>query len=525
MKKSQAGFMVFGCLFVVLLSFGQSWAQNPPTMLIVVRASDDTLWKMTCNEGTCSPFSSFPGLFRYQPTVTWDEAAQEWVVVGTAADNSIWMATFDRQGNFNDDWQSLPGLTPSPAGVSSSLYKMGGDIKTDRWLNSDTNTFIGVGVVGAGNLTHTTYDEGWYNTAFGYQTLYSITTGQENTAIGNHALRSNTTGVENTASGSGALFSNTTGYSNTASGSEALYYNTTGYSNTASGSGALLSNTTGYSNTASGESALYSNTQGSENTASGVEALYSNTGGNYNTASGAYALSSNTIGMWNTASGSSALYFNTAGYNNTALGYNAGDTETEAYANTTGSNNTFIGAYSGPGTSTQLTNATAIGYRAMVSADNSLILGATGADQVKVGIGTQTPGWMLHVNGTAAKPGGGSWTDTSDIRLKKSVRTIENALGKILTLRGVEFEWNGNERVRLLPGTQMGMIAQEVETVFPQWVGTDRQGYKDLTFRGFEALTVEAMRELKAENEVLKNRLSDLEKRLLLMERTVTVSK
>ena len=71
----------------------------------------------------------------------------------------------------------------------------------------------------------------------------------------------------------------------------------------------------------------------------------------------------------------------------------------------------------------------------------------------------------------------------------------------------------------------MGMIAQEVEAVFPQWVGTDRQGYKDLTIRGFEALTVEAMRELKAENEALKNRLSDLERRLLLLEGRVIVSK
>ena len=132
---------------------------------------------------------------------------------------------------------------------------------------------------------------------------------------------------------------------------------------------------------------------------------------------------------------------------------------------------------------------------------------------------------MLHVKGTAGKPGGGTWTDSSDIRLKKSVRTIENPLERFLALRGVEFEWNEPERAVLLPGTQIGMIAQEVETVFPQWVGMDRQGYKDLTIRGFEALAVEAMRELKAENEALKNRLSELEKRILLLEGRTIVSK
>jgi hypothetical protein len=182
----------------------------------------------------------------YQPTVTWDEAKQEWVVVGTAPDNTIWMATFDKQGNFNNNWSQLPGASPSPLGVSSSLYKMGGDIKTDRWLNEDTNTFIGVGVVGAGNLTHTTGYEGWYNTAFGYQSFYSNTIGDSNTAIGMRALYANTTGYENTSNGLFALNSNITGNQNTASGSYALGLNTTGSNNTALGYAAGSSATGNY---------------------------------------------------------------------------------------------------------------------------------------------------------------------------------------------------------------------------------------------------------------------------------------
>jgi hypothetical protein len=51
-----------------------------------------------------------------------------------------------------------------------------------------------------------------------------------------------------------------------------------------------------------------------------------------------------------------------------------------------------------------------------------------------------------------------------------------------------------------LPGPQVGFIAQEVERVFPDWVSEGADGYKTVGPRGFEALTVEALRELRAES-------------------------
>jgi hypothetical protein len=92
-----------------------------------------------------------------------------------------------------------------------------------------------------------------------------------------------------------------------------------------------------------------------------------------------------------------ALYFNcknvsgtcTAG-GNTAVWSHAGLTDTTANANITGANNTFIGSFSGPGTSAEVDNATAIGANALVSASNALVLGGTGAYAVNVGIGTAT---------------------------------------------------------------------------------------------------------------------------------------
>ena len=43
MREKHGCKVVLAVLFLVLFSFGLSWAQTPPTMLVVVRASDDSL--------------------------------------------------------------------------------------------------------------------------------------------------------------------------------------------------------------------------------------------------------------------------------------------------------------------------------------------------------------------------------------------------------------------------------------------------------------------------------------------------
>jgi len=107
-------------------------------------------------------------------------------------------------------------------------------------------------------------------------------------------------------------------------------------------------------------------------------------------------------------------------------------------------------------------------------------------------------------NGTAIKPGGGSWSGTSDERLKTNIRPLSGSLDRLLALRGVSFEWKEPEKQGNARGTQIGMVAQEVEKVFPEWVGDGPDGYKVVGFRGFEALAVESLRELRAQNERLE---------------------
>ncbi len=96
----------------------------------------------------------------------------------------------------------------------------------------------------------------------------------------------------------------------------------------------------------------------------------------------------------------------------------------------------------------------------------------------------------------------------------------------MLRLRGVTFGWNElGEEVGQENGAEpeIGFIAQEVEVVFPQWVrsqgsvrseGSEGEGYKHLAIRGFEALAVEALRELQAEIEQLRAQVAGLEAQL-----------
>jgi endosialidase-like protein len=113
--------------------------------------------------------------------------------------------------------------------------------------------------------------------------------------------------------------------------------------------------------------------------------------------------------------------------------------------------------------------------------------------------------------GNAYKPGGGSWSTLSDVRTKKSVEPLSNALGQLLKLHGVTYEYTNPSAFHELPGTHVGMVAQDVEQVFPSWVDTGADGYKRVTFRGFESVAVEAVRELDATSKEAMARIADLE--------------
>jgi hypothetical protein len=85
----------------------------------------------------------------------------------------------------------------------------------------------------------------------------------------------------------------------------------------------------------------------------------------------------------------------------------------------------------------------------------------------------------------------------SDIRLKTNIRTVDNALNKVMNMRGVYFDKAGVASV--------GVIAQEIEKILPEVVNNDYE-FKSVSYGNIVGVLIEAIKELRAEVEELKNK-------------------
>ena len=76
----------------------------------------------------------------------------------------------------------------------------------------------------------------------------------------------------------------------------------------------------------------------------------------------------------------------------------------------------------------------------------------------------------------------------------------------------MQFQYRDPDPARWPAGSHEGFVAQEVLSVFPAWVEQGADGFLTVAPQGFEALAVEALRELAAENARLATRLEQLER-------------
>ncbi|MDX2304200.1 MAG: tail fiber domain-containing protein [Microscillaceae bacterium] len=418
-------------------------------------------------------------------------------------------------------------------------------------LNStgNENTFLGVG---AGELN----TSGTFNTFVGRSAGNSNTSGGLNTFVGVAAGASNTIGEYNAFLGTFAGYNNKGSY-NTFIGNESGFTNNDGASNT------FVGYATGYFST----TALY-------NTFIGNQAGYNTSSGVSNTFIGNEAGVGNTVGQSNTALGYRAGWTNQTGSGNLFLGNEAGYNETSSnklyIANDSTSNPLIYGDFSqkvvalngalgvgikNPARPIHLRATNAIfridrdrddpGFN-IVRYDNNFnnvwksfffYTRATGVNQGKfviadwatnvsgpstarlvianngnVGIGDflfTNPSQKLTVSGNVLATGS---FITSDKRFKRNIETIPSAMDRLDKINGVSYSYETQKFAeRGLPeGKNLGLIAQEVEKVFPELVVEDAEGYKAVNYDGLIPVLIEALKEQKAEIDLLKEELKTL---------------
>jgi Chaperone of endosialidase len=120
----------------------------------------------------------------------------------------------------------------------------------------------------------------------------------------------------------------------------------------------------------------------------------------------------------------------------------------------------------------------------------------------------------VHVTGTLTC----GVSCSSDARLKKNIEPLAGAVDKLLQVKGVTYEWKDPDEYHPA-GKQTGVIAQEVEKVFPKWV-SEEDGVKVINVDQREMLgvTVEAFRTIKTENDSLKAETTMLRDRVSALE-------
>jgi hypothetical protein len=94
-------------------------------------------------------------------------------------------------------------------------------------------------------------------------------------------------------------------------------------------------------------------------------------------------------------------------------------------------------------------------------------------------------------------------------------------LDAVTSLRPVHYDWRTDEFPdrHFSAYRSSGLIAQEVEQVLPELVVTGKDGYKAVEYSKLPLLAVQAIKELKAENDALQGKLGEVTTRVAELER------
>ena len=110
----------------------------------------------------------------------------------------------------------------------------------------------------------------------------------------------------------------------------------------------------------------------------------------------------------------------------------------------------------------------------------------------------------MYFNPSTGKLNATSFNSLSDIFSKENIKTLDNAISKILMMRGVSFTWKGTE------DKSIGLIAQEVEGIIPEVVSTSEDGIKSVSYDSIIGLLVEGIKEQQQTIEQMKSSINIL---------------
>jgi hypothetical protein len=132
----------------------------------------------------------------------------------------------------------------------------------------------------------------------------------------------------------------------------------------------------------------------------------------------------------------------------------------------------------------------------------------------QLGIGRQPDDYQLDVDGIARAYG--LYIDTDESHLT-AVEPLGYVLDKLGELRPVTFEWDASTGLDA-PGPKIGLIAHEVDDVFPEAVKTDGFGTKAVAYHALVPVLVKAVQEQQSAIDRMRSRLDDLQERIAALE-------
>jgi len=149
--------------------------------------------------------------------------------------------------------------------------------------------------------------------------------------------------------------------------------------------------------------------------------------------------------------------------------------------------------------------------------NGALTLGTNNTERFRVdgsgnvGIGTTGPTALLSVNGTANKPGGGSWDVFSDERLKNIKGRFNSGLGVVLKLQPLRYEYKKNNALGInSEGEHIGFGAQAVQKIIPEAVTMNANGYLQVNNDPIIWTMLNAIKEQQKQIEQLKGEVRRL---------------